>query len=665
MPDEPKGRDEAGLTLEGVRTGSPGAEVRALLARLGARRHELRAADVKLMLAETAEKPFTDPAWVFELKYDGYRALAERQGAAVRLVYRRGSDAVSVYPDLARALAALPFGDLVLDGEVVVLDEDGRPSFQHLQRRAQQRRTADIQRAALEMPATYVAFDLLGFEGFDLRALPLVERKRLLQRVLPPAGPVRLLAHVPEQGEALYAEVRRRGLEGLIAKRADAPYRAGRSPNWLKLRADRVDDFVVVGFTEPQGERTGFGALHLAAFDGQELVYCGRAGSGFDEDQLASLRQVLEAERLPGPACTGPLPTPDRGHAWVEPLRVAEVRYLAWTAEGLLRQPVFLRLRDDKCPDECPMPVRHGTGEEEGVRRGCGSLGTRPPGGPRNDKLGEPREKSISFTSLEKVLWPDEGYTRGDLVEYYRAISPWLLPYLKDRPLVPTRFPDGIEGESQREVGFVVAGDVESLLALANLGTIPIHVWGSRTTDLAHPDWCILDLDPHKAPFTHVVQVARAIRELAEEIGVPAYVKTSGATGLHVLLPLGGLCTFDQGRQLGELLARVVTGRLPDIATTHRLPSDSGGRVCVDFLQNGHGKLLAAPFAARPVPGARCSAPLSWEEVNETLDVRAFTIRTLPERMSSVGRDPLAPVLAQKPDLVGALARLASSAGPP
>jgi bifunctional non-homologous end joining protein LigD len=689
----------SGLTLEEIRTGSlRAAEVRAELARLGAARRELRAADVKLMLAETAEKPFTDPAWLFELKYDGYRVLAERQGGATHLVYRRGSDAISTYPDVARALAALPFGDLVLDGEVVVLDEEGRPSFQRLQRRAQQRRTTDILRAALEMPATYFAFDLLGFEGFDLRALPLVERKRLLQLVLPRAGPVRFLDHVPEQGEAFYVEVSRLKLEGLVAKRADAPYRAGRSPLWQKLRTDRVDDFVVVGFTEPQGGRTGFGALHLAAFEGRTLVYCGRAGSGFDEEQLVSLREALEAERRDEPACTGPLPT-DRGHVWVEPRRVAEVRYLTWTAEGLLRQPVFLRLRDDKRPDECPMPLRCGTEEDADtasvIPRSAVSPGdeesagaeTAAPSAP--DATGAPRddmpfEKKVPFSNLKKIFWPDEGYTKGDLIEYYRAISPWLLPYLKDRLLVLTRFPDGIRGKSffqkdapsfapgwvrlervwsesaQREIDYFVAGDVESLLYIANLGTIPLHVWGSRISSLAHPDWCILDLDPKTAPFLHVVQVARAIHDLSEEIGLPAYVKTSGSTGLHVLVPLGGLCTFDQCKQLGELLARVVAGRIPDIATTIRLPNDRGGRVYIDFLQNGHGKLLAAPFTARPVPGAFCSAPLLWDEVDETLELGRFTIKTLPERMSVFGRDPLASVLTQKPDLVTALARLSA-----
>jgi bifunctional non-homologous end joining protein LigD len=681
----------SGLTLEEIKTGTQrAAEVRVELNGLGAPKQELKAADVKLMLAETAEKPFTDPAWVFELKCDGFRVLAGREAGEPRLLYRSGKDATTLYPEVSRALGALPFGDLVLDGEVVVLDEGSRPSFQRLQRRALLQRTTDIQRAALELAATYYVFDLLAFEGFDLRSLPLVERKRLCLKLLPRAGPLRFLEHVPEQGEAFYAEVSRLRLEGLVAKRADAPYRAGRSALWLKLRTERVDDFVVVGFSAPQGTRSGFGALHLAAWEGDALVYCGRAGSGFGEEQLTELRQRLEADRRPDPPCTGPLPT-DRGHVWVEPRLVAEVRYLSFTEEGLLRQPVFLRRRDDKTLDDCPMPHGRFSADSESDRPEpeAGTAAGARPGAPsaRAEPIfpsEPPVEKKVPFTNLTKVFWPDEGYTKGDLIEYYRAISPWLLPYLRDRPLVLTRYPDGIKGKSffqkdapsfapgwvrleriwseqaEREVDYFVADDIETLLYIANLGTIPLHVWGSRITDLQHPDWCILDLDPKTAPFAHVVEVARAIRELAEEIALPVYVKTSGSTGLHVLVPLGGLCTFEQCRQLGELLARVVAGRRPEIATTIRLPGDRGGRVYVDFLQNGHGKLLAAPFTARPVPGALASAPLLWDEVDDTLELRHFTIRTLPGRMATFGHDPMAPVLTQKPDLVTAIGRLAA-----
>ena len=681
----------SGLTVEEIRSGGArAAEVCAELDRLGAPRREVRAGAVKLMLAETAPKAFTDPAWLFELKYDGFRVLAAREGGEARLVYRRGADATAVYPEVARALLGLPFADVVLDGEVVVLDEQGRPSFQRLQKRAQQRRTADVQRGALETPATHYAFDLLGFEGYDLRPLPLEERKRLLQGLLPRAGPLRYVDHVEAEGESFYDEVSRLRLEGLVAKRRDSAYRAGRSAQWLKLRTLSVDDFVVVGFTAAQGARTGFGALHLAAWQDGRLVYCGRAGSGFGEEQLVSFRRQMDEHRRPTPPCEGKVPS-DRGHAWVEPRLVAEVRYLTWTEEGLLRQPVFLRLREDKGPEECAMPAsRLAASERAGEEpEPADEPGEARPAAARAAPLsatvpaGERAERRVPFSNLQKVFWPEEKYTKGDLIEYYRAISPWLLPYLKDRLLVLTRFPDGIAGKSffqkdapgfapgwvrlervwsedgQREIDYFVADDLESLLYVINLGTIPLHVWASRTSDLAHPDWCILDLDPKGAPFAHVVEVARTAHALCEEIALPHFVKTSGSTGLHVLVPLGRQLTFEQCRQLGELLARVVVARAPEIATVVRAPGDRGGRVYVDFLQNGHGKLLAAPFTARPVKGALASAPLRWDEVDESLELRAFTIRTLPERMRGLGRDPLAPVLSQSPDLATALARLA------
>jgi len=349
----------------------------------------------------------------------------------------------------------------------------------------------------------------------------------------------------------------------------------------------------------------------------------------------------------------------------------------------MLRQPVFLRLRDDKPVEDCPLPHRGAADADTGDGESAEAHDPPVPG--VSELMAEPPvEKRVPFTNLGKVFWPEEGFTKGDLVDYYRAISPWLLPYLKDRPLVMTRHPDGITGKSffqkdapsfspgwvrlervwsesaEREIDYFVADDVETLLYIANLGTILLHVWASRVQTLARPDWCILDLDPKTAPFAHVVEVARAIHDLADEIALPTFVKTSGSTGLHVLIPLAGLCTFEQCRQLGELLARVVAGRLPDIATTVRLPGDRGGRVYLDYLQNGHGKLLAAPFTARPVPGALASAPLLWDEVDDTLDLADYTIKTLPDRMAVFGRDPLAPVLTETPDLVTALERLAA-----
>jgi bifunctional non-homologous end joining protein LigD len=606
-------------------------ELRREIERLGAPRARVEPDSVRPMLAETREKPFTDKDWIFELKYDGFRVLAARDGDEALLLYRRGNDSTAVFPEVARAVAELPLSPLILDGEVVCLDDGGRPSFQRLQKRALLQRGSDIARAALELPATLCVFDFLAFEDFDLRPLPLVERKRLLAHVLPRAGPLRLVDHVEEQGEAFYAEVSRLRLEGIVAKRARAPYRAGRYPDWLKLRVDRTADFVVVGFTEPGGERIGFGALHLADYAGGELVYAGRAGSGFDERELDRTRTRLEAMRLSVAPCAGPLPR-GREHVWVRPQLVCEVRYKEWTEDHLLRQPVFLRFRDDKPPEECHR-------EERRAREA--PLSASPPALPAAERI---------------------AVKKDEVVEFHRQMAPWLLPYLRDRPLVVAarsgaRTERLWSDDAQREVDCFIASDVESLLSLVDAGTVALDVWASRLTDLARADWCVLELDTGSAPFTRVVRVARELRALADEMGLSSFVKTSGSAGLHVLLPLGGLCTFEQAKGLGELVARVAAARLPGIATAESA-ADRSGRVFVDFRQNGHGKRLAAPFSARPGPAALVSTPLDWDEVAEGLDVGRFTLRSVPDRLRAREVDPLAGVLTAKPDLERALARL-------
>jgi len=496
----------SGLTVEALRDApARAAALRKEIVRLGARAGAVDVTTAETMLAEIRERPFSRRGWVFEPKLDGYRLRVARGPDGARLVSRKGHDLAGAFPEVARAVAALPYA-CVLDGEVVVLDDAGRPSFQKLQGRARLARPVEIRRAAVQTPATLYVFDVLGFEGYDLRPLPLLKRKGVLRKFLPPTGPLRYLEHFATQGETLFDEAATLGFEGIVAKKADAPYRAGRSDAWLKVRRDRTDDFVVVGFTSPRGSRSGFGALDLGAFVDGELRYVGRVGSGFTASQIRSVAAELEAARRDRPAFTGPAPK-DEAHTWVEPALVVEVRYKEWTGEGLLRQPVFLRFRDDKPPAECV--VSRPTDATDPVPE------PPPPASP---------PRTVAFTNLDKVFWPVERYTKGDLIEYYRAISPWLLPYLKDRPVVMTRFPDGIEGKSffqkdapgfapewmrrermwsedtQREIDYFVCDSLEALLYIANLGTIPLHIWGSRVATLEHPDWCILDLDPKEAP---------------------------------------------------------------------------------------------------------------------------------------------------------------------
>src|SRR5213594_589217 len=664
----------SGLTVEELKAGANrAAPALELLARLKAPRRAVRPAEAEPMLAETRERPFTKPGWLFELKLDGYRVRAARHGAEAQLITRNGHDIAETFPEIARALAALPYYDVILDGELVVPDDAGRPSFQRLQNRAKVSRALEVRRAAVESPAVLYAFDLLAFEGYDLRPLPLERRKALLEQIVPRVGPIKYLSHFEKDGEALYEQVVKMGLEGIVAKKVDARYRAGRSPNWLKIRADRTDDFVVVGFTRPKGSRSGFGALDLGAYENGKLVYTGRAGSGFTAAQLKEVSAVLEQSVRAKPPFEGPAP-PDKGHTWVEPTLVVEVRYKEWTDEGLLRQPVFVRFRDDK-------PVT------EIAKRDAGSEMRDAEVPPESPSPISPLPREVKFSNLDKVFWPDEGYTKGDLIDYYRAVSSWMLSYLADRPLVLTRFPDGINGksffqkdapeyaqafvrtvtiwseDSQRELDYFVCDNESSLLYIANMAAILLHVWSSRVATLEKPDWCILDLDPKEAPFTDVVTVAKAVQALCDDIGLPTGIKTSGSTGLHVLIPLGRQVTYEQSRTLGGLLARVIAAELPEIATVTRQVQKRDGKVYLDYVQNGHGRLLVAPFSARPLPGAPVSLPLAWSEVTPKLDIRKFTIKTAPTRMKKLEEDPLHLVLELKPDLVEALEQLHGRVG--
>jgi bifunctional non-homologous end joining protein LigD len=340
----------SGLTVEELGEGGDRGEViRRELVRLGAPRRAVDVQALKPLLAETAERAFSRKGWLFEPKLDGYRILAARTRGEPRLLTRNGNDCATSFPEILRAVAALPFDRLVLDGEVVALDDGGRPSFQRLQSRARLSRPIDIRHASVNTPVTFYGFDLLGFEDFDLRPLPLADRKAVLRRVLPPVGALRFLEHVEEEGEALHREAERLKLEGIVAKKADAPYKGGRSSAWLKVRSRRTDDFVVVGFTAAKGSRGGFGALQLADYVDGTLTYAGRAGSGFTDRELADVKRTLESRRRRDPPCAGPIQGA-KETTWVEPSLVCEVEYTEWTEEKLLRQPVFLRFREDKAP---------------------------------------------------------------------------------------------------------------------------------------------------------------------------------------------------------------------------------------------------------------------------------------------------------------------------
>jgi bifunctional non-homologous end joining protein LigD len=643
----------SGRTVEQVGSGEePGAAIAEACRAAAAAHGRVAFGKVQPMLA-TPGVPFSHPDWVFEIKYDGYRLLAGKEHGEVRLISRNQHDFTAVFPEIAEVLGSLPYDDFLLDGEVVVHDAEGLPSFAGLQQRGRLTHAMDIGRAAVQWPATLYAFDLLLFGEYDLRRLALTERKRLLAELLPTVGPIRLSEHIEGAGEAMFEQLRNLNLEGIVGKLASSAYVGRRSADWVKVSARSNDDFAVAGFTPPKGSRSGFGALLLAQRGENGWVYAGRVGGGFGEQELKQVAERLAKAKAGVP----PLDPEDESHAkWIEPEFVVEVKFKNRSAKGRLRQPTFVRVRDDKAPEDCWLP-----GEEK-------PLPEKPAAKARAVPV-------VNVTNPDKVFWPEEGLTKGDLVAYYRAVSKWLLPYLADRPLVLTRYPDGIDGKSfyqkdapeyapdwirletlwsegsGRDIRYFVIESEEGLAYIANMAAIPLHIWSSRMTSLQHPDWCILDLDPKGAPFTHVVKVARAIHTLCQRVELPHFVKTSGSTGLHVLVPLGARYTHEQSRAMAELLANCVVSRLPGIATVERHLDARGGKVYVDYLQNGHGRLLVAPYSVRPVPRACVSMPLNWNQVTSKLDMFRYDLRTVPELLARQKTDPFGELMTEVADL--------------
>ena len=716
----------SGLTVEELRDGVQRIEsLRRRLTELGAPRADIALGGELVMLATLVETPPMQPDWFFEIKHDGVRVLASRADDKVELRGRSGQVFTTKYPEVVDALRALPLTRFLLDGEIVALDDEGRSSFQRLQERMGLTRLADVERARAEVPVGMVAFDALGLDGRDLRRLPLETRKECLRLLVPARGVIAYGDHVEGHGAEFLDAAREQRLEGVIAKKRGSPYLARRSRDWLKIKCQLEQEFVIGGYTVPQGTRAHFGALHLGLYERGELVYVSKVGTGFDDKTLVLVSEKLRPlARATSPFAKG---TPaGRGHHWVEPRLVCRVRFTEWTRDGGIRQPSFLGLLDDKRPEDCvrsPLsaPEAGGAGAAGGVPgpRGARALprgGGAPFGRASSDdgsrervpstmpaeSRGQPLrgarggeepsgagvgERTVNVTNPRKVFWPEEGYTKSDLIEYYDAVAPWLLPYLEDRPLVLTRYPDGIKGKSffqkdapewipswvqtarihahdvGRDIDYFIVNDRESLRYVVNLGTIPLHLWSARLSGLDHPDWLVLDLDPKGAPFTDVVKVARALHKILDELDLPSYVKTSGATGLHILLPLGARYDHEIVRTFARLVAVMGVEAEPAISTIARPLHSRGGKVYIDFGQNGRGQTIVAPFSARPLPGAPVSCPLRWDEVNARLDPSRFTIKTAPPRFAQQG-DPLALVLAGHVDVAAALRRLERRATP-
>jgi bifunctional non-homologous end joining protein LigD len=602
---------------------------------------------IKPMLATLTDEPFDKPDWLYEIKWDGYRAIGAWDGHSCELYSRNGLDFSRKYWPVYEALRELK-KPAVLDGEIVVLDSNGLSRFELLQNYGNDHKGK----------LAYCVFDLIWLDGYDLRDIPLKDRKQLLKELLTKAPNNFIYSeHIKAKGKQFFESAKKQKLEGIMAKNGNSQYKEGaRSEEWLKIKTHNRQEAVICGFTEPRGSRKYIGALILGIYKGNQLRYVGHAGAGSDVKILKQLRQDLEKIEIDHPPFQEKV-RPNAPVHWVEPKYLAEVSFSEWTKEGRMRQPIFKGIRTDK-------PAKAVKKEE-----------------PMKAKTTQPYTKKFEISHLDKIFFPKAGLTKGDLVEYYYRISEYILPYLKDRPHSLLRQPNGINGKAffQKDVGdlppewikrqkihsdstekdidYLVCDSRDSLLYMVQLGCIEINPWSSRVGSLEKPDWVVLDLDPEDVPFNQVVEVANVVRRVTEDLGIPTYPKTSGKTGIHIFMPLKAKYDYEQAKKFAELLAHLVHRRTDNITSLERSPSKRQKKIYLDYLQNREGQTLAAPYSVRPTPQATVSTPLHWDELTSSLKSTAFTIKNIFNRLDKVG-DLWRPVIKDSVDIAKVLAKL-------
>jgi bifunctional non-homologous end joining protein LigD len=663
----------SGLTIEQL--AGKDAFVAALIAEaeaLGARPAEVDVSGSEPMLCATTETDLDDPERLYELKLDGVRIVADKHDRAALLRYRNGRSASSSYPEIARAVAALAPSRVVLDGEIVAFDPEGRPNFQRLAPRIHAHRPLDVRAVQGDVPVSYLVFDLLALGPLDLRPLPLSRRKGLLLKLIGGRGFLRALDHLEGSGSALLALCRAQRLEGVVAKRAASPYRAGpkRTDDWIKIKCERDEDFVVIGWMPGKGSRGVVGALCVASYSGERLVYRGRVGSGLDLPMLSLLERALAGREIDEFPATGEIPEDAKGGRWVRPELVVSVRFLGFTdGDVRLRAPVFLGLRPDIDASACRAAPPDEVVEQAAEEETASELEAQP--------------SRVLLTNKDKVFWPNEGYTKGDLCAYYASVAHVMLPFLRDRPVMLVRYPDGIAGKNFYQwnvpVGtpdwierierrdpddsdgkvktLFILNDADALVHIANLGCIPLHVLASRKNTLENCDFLTVDFDIAERPFSDAIELALDLKKILDDVALRGFAKTSGQKGLHVFVPLGEGVSFDTAKLLVELLGRLIVEKNPQRATMERRVKERGDRVYVDTGQTGSSRTIVAPYSVRAYPGATVSAPLRWEELHVALDPRRFTMLSMPGRVQEVG-DSFEDFFAEPPNVMGAVEAL-------
>jgi bifunctional non-homologous end joining protein LigD len=673
---------------------------------------------IKPMLAIPVDKGFNSKDWAYEIKWDGVRAIvfkAKKENKNnIKLKSRNGNDITMRYPEITEALETLLADSsyAILDGEIVVLDENGLPDFQGHQRRMHVQNNIEIEKLSKEVPTTIFLFDVLYYEGKNIEKLSFMERRKILTQIVK-AGERIKISDFFENGLDLLNQTRRLNLEGIMAKRKLGTYKEGaRSSDWLKIKNIRTQDCVVIGYTQGEGKRKNwFGSLLLAVYvpEIKKFKFIGHTGSGFDDKTVQSIYQNLQKLKIDTMPIDS-IPYKNRATQWVKPFLVAEIKFSSWTKDNIMRAAIFLRFREDKDPVECIVEADQPIAKTVDIVQNKIPHNGNKDSSKKIDKAIrlESQKSNQGFSNIDKTYWkPTETHkriTKGDLINYYESISQKILPHLKDRPLSLNRFPNGIEGKSfyhkdwdtkkpdfvqtirvhsehrAEPINYLVCNNKESLLWIANLGSIEMHPWYSRFNDiqkcstaktlfedkcgLNFPDFIVFDLDPYiysgvekkgQEPeynikgFKAAVEVAFHIKDLFKELKITSFVKTSGKTGLHIYVPIKTEYTYDQSRAFAEIIGKILLSRFPQKVTMEWSTTKRTGKVFFDYNQNSRGKTIASVYSVRPTSSATVSMPIEWNCLND-ITPGEFTLLSVPQLING-NNDPWKGVLEQKQDL--------------
>lgn len=620
------------------------------------------------MLAKLSGEAFDDPDWVFEIKWDGYRAVADLSNDQPLFYSRNGISFLSKFEKVSRDFDN-QIHKMILDGEIVAYDETGRPNFQLLQQ------IGDNPDLAL----VYQVFDILWLNGHSTEELPLIQRKELLKDALVETNVIKYCDHIPEKGIDFFNQMKKMKLEGMIAKKANSPYVENhRTSDWLKIKFTNTEEAIICGFTEPRGSREGFGALILGKYIDGKLTYSGHTGTGFNQELIREVHERLKKLIT----TTSPFenkPKTNMPVTWTKPELVCEIKYSEITKDGIFRHPVFVAIREDKEPEE----VRNSSNEIINTSKSKHmkmSATTKKTKASENEKEITLNKHTVKLTNQDKIYFPKDDITKGDVIEYYQSVANYILPHLKNRPLSLNRFPNGIEEQNfyqkdasdnipdwvkttqvysesnDKDIDYIYCNDKATLAYLNNLGCIDMNPWNSSLPNLDHPDFLVLDLDPSKKnTFDEVIETALQVNEVLKSIKIDGYCKTSGSTGIHVYIPMGGKYDFDQVKDFAHILMKQVHEQLPKITTLERsLQKRDDKKIYLDYLQNRTGQTLASAYSLRPKQGASVSMPLEWNELKPGLKPTDFNIHNALDRIKEKG-DLFKPVLGKGIDMIKVL----------